>query len=103
MKKIYSVNLPFREPFTTVYNDCIIPPLQGDGFRIKADEIFAPANYITKNIWQLINRSSLLIADITIRNPNVFYELGIAHTIGRDVIIISQNKDDIPFDIQSLQ
>jgi hypothetical protein len=70
---------------------------------MKADEIFAPANYITKNIWQLINRSSLLIADVTITNPNVFYELGIAHTIGRDVIIIPQNKDDIPFDIQSLQ
>jgi len=103
-KDLCSAILPFREPFTTVYNDCIRPPLQDVGFRVmKADEIFAPANYITENIWRLINRSALLIADVTTRNPNVFYELGIAHTIGRDVIIISQNKEDVPFDIQNLQ
>ena len=103
-KDLCSVILPFREEFTTVYNDCIKPPLEGAGFKVmKADEIFAPGNYITENIWRLINRSALLIADVTTRNPNVFYELGIAHTIGRDVIIISQNEVDVPFDIKNLQ
>ena len=44
-----------------------------------------------------------MIADVTNKNPNVFYELGIAHTVGRDVILISQKKEDVPFDIQNLQ
>jgi hypothetical protein len=70
---------------------------------MRADDIFAPGNYITENIWKLVNRSALLIADVTNKNPNVFYELGIARTVGRDVILISQKKEDVPFDIQNLQ
>lgn len=90
--------------FDSVYNDCIRPPLEDARFRVmRADDIFAPGNYITENIWRLINRSALLIADVTNKNPNVFYELGIAHTVGRDVILISQKKEDVPFDIQNLQ
>jgi hypothetical protein len=69
------VILPFSELFITVYNECIRPPLEDAGFKVmKADEIFASGNYITENIWRLINRSDLLIADITTRNPNVFYD-----------------------------
>jgi hypothetical protein len=89
--------------FDSVYNDFIRPPLEDARFRVtRADDIFARGSYITENIWRLINRSALLIADVTDKNPNVFYELGIAHTVGRDVIIISQNKEDVPFDIQNL-
>lgn len=103
-KNLCSAILPFHDPFTTIYEDCIRPPLEDAGFKVmKADDIFAPGNYVTENIWRLINRSALLVADVTGKNPNVFYELGIAHTVGRDVIIVSQKKEDVPFDIQSLQ
>jgi hypothetical protein len=44
-----------------------------------------------------------MVADVTGKNPNVFYELGIAHTVGRDVIIITQNEQDVPFDIRNYQ
>jgi hypothetical protein len=37
------------------------------------------------------------------RNPNVFYEIGIAHTLGREVILITQNAEDIPFDLRHLR
>lgn len=47
----------------------------------------------------MIETSHILIADITTRNPNVFYELGIAHALGQKVILMTQNKDDIPFDL----
>ena len=43
------------------------------------------------------------MADITDQNPNVFYEAGIAHTLGREVILITQSKQDIPFDLQHLR
>jgi hypothetical protein len=55
---------------------------------MKADDIFASGNYVMK----LINRSALLVADVTDKNPNVFYDLGIAHTIGTDVILISKKR-----------
>jgi hypothetical protein len=50
-----------------------------------------------EDVWTGILSAKVIIADITGRNPNVFYELGVA--IGKDVIIITQNLDDIPFDI----
>ena len=56
-----------------------------------------------RNIWSAIYASHLVIADCTGRNPNVFYEIGIAHTLGRPVILTAQNNDDVPFDIRHIR
>lgn len=69
---------------------------------MKADDIFTPTA-IMEDIWEYINKSRLIVADVTGKNPNVFYELGIAHTIGKDVIILTQNEDDVPFDLKHLR
>ena len=58
---------------------------------------------VIEDIWRLINRSGILIADATSKNANVFYELGIAHTIGKAVIIITQKQEDVPFDVAHLR
>ena len=50
-------------------------------------------------IWESINRARIVIADTTTRNPNVFYEIGICHTLGKDVILITQDSEDVPFDL----
>jgi hypothetical protein len=44
-----------------------------------------------------------VVCDCTARNPNVFYEAGIAHTLGREVILITQSEHDIPFDLRHLR
>jgi hypothetical protein len=56
-----------------------------------------------QDVVSLIDRSRVVIADCTSRNPNVFYEIGIAHTLGREVILITQNDADIPFDLRHLR
>ena len=56
-----------------------------------------------QDVVSLIDRSRVVIGDCSGRNPNVFYELGIAHTLGRDVILITQNEADIPFDLRHLR
>jgi hypothetical protein len=56
-----------------------------------------------QDIVSLIDRSRVVICDCTGRNPNVFYEIGIAHTLGREVILITQNPVDIPFDLRHLR
>jgi hypothetical protein len=58
---------------------------------------------IMQTIWNKINRSRFVIADCTGRNPNVFYELGIAHSVGKPVFICAQNREDIPFDISAIR
>lgn len=40
---------------------------------------------------------------MTDRNPNVFYELGLAHAISKPVILISKSIDDVPFDLRSIR
>ena len=55
---------------------------------------------IIHDIFSLIYRSRVVICDFSGMNPNVFYEAGIAHTLGRDVIPIVQDEDDMPFDLR---
>lgn len=44
-----------------------------------------------------------MICDLSGRNPNVFYEAGIAHTMGKEVILLASHKSDVPFDLQHLR
>ncbi len=65
----------------------------------RADDFFS-ASAIVEEIWSALNAAKVIIADCTGKNPNVFYELGIAHTLGKPVITISQTIDDVPFDVK---
>lgn len=93
------VLMPFNPSFDRIYREQIKPSAEALGFKcIRADDIFSPTP-ILEDIWIHILKSKVIIADVTGRNPNVFYEIGIAHTVGRPVIIITQDKSDVPFDI----
>ena len=58
---------------------------------------------IVQTIWTNILRSEFVIADCTGQNPNVFYELGIAHSVGKHVFMCAQSKDDFPFDVKAIR
>jgi hypothetical protein len=68
---------------------------------VRADSMRGPV--ILRDIVEGIAQSSLLLADITDRNPNVFYEIGIAHAWELDVLMITQEAKQIPFDTSSLR
>jgi len=55
---------------------------------------------IIQDIFALIYRSRVVVCDFTTQNPNVFYEAGIAHTLGKHVIPITQDIDALPFDLR---
>jgi hypothetical protein len=61
-----------------------------------------PSGWI-QDVVSLIDRSRVVVCDCSGRNANVFYEAGIAHTLGREVIPITQNPADIPFDLQQIR
>ena len=69
---------------------------------VRADEIWE-REHILDDILSLIWRATVVVADFTRKNPNVFYEAGIAHTIGRTVIPIAQSMDDVPFDLRAIR
>ena len=95
---------PFGEPYDTIYHDHIKPSVESiDGLRcLRADDIYNNRPII-EDIWQFTNESRILIAELTGRNANVFYETGIAHTVGKEVILITQSMDDVPFDLRHLR
>jgi hypothetical protein len=67
---------------------------------VRGDDVFTPTD-ILNDIWHSIHGADFVIADITGRNPNVLYELGIAHTLAKPVLIISRNAADIPIDLST--
>ena len=67
----------------------------------RADDLWEnPA--AVQDVVSLIDRSCLIVCDCTGRDPNVFYEIGIAHALGREVILITQAEPDIPCDLRHL-
>jgi hypothetical protein len=99
---LVSAMMPFSASFDGVYQ--VLQDVAGAvGLRCRrADDIWDnPA--VMQDVVSLIDRSRVVIADCTGRNPNVFYEIGIAHTLGRDVLLITQNDADIPFDLRHLR
>lgn len=94
------VLMPLATEMRSVYNDHIKRVAERlDKSIARADDFFS-ASAIIDDIWSAINSAEVIIADCTGRNPNVFYEIGVAHTLGKPVITISQTLDDVPFDVQ---
>jgi hypothetical protein len=97
-----SAMMPFDAAFNPVY-DAIRLAAENAGLRCRrADDIWENAAII-QDVVSLIDRSRIVVCDCSGRNPNVFYEAGIAHTLGREVILITQSEPDIPFDLRHLR
>jgi len=97
------VLMPFKDPFNGYYSDIIKPAIENVGLRaVRADEISTPGA-IAQQIWREINAASLCVAELTDRNPNVMYELGLAHALAKPVVQIVQRIDDVPFDLRHLR
>lgn len=73
------------------------------GFRVVRGDEKANQGDIFPQLLRLIVSARVIIANISGRNPNVFYELGIAHALGKPVILLAHSETDVPFDIRSKQ
>ncbi len=69
---------------------------------IRADELFTTGS-VVEQIWEQIEKAKLLLADLSGKNPNVFYELGLAHAAKKPVIFAASQVDDVPFDLRHLR
>jgi hypothetical protein len=96
---LIALMMPFASEFRPV-SEAIKAAASTMGFRcLRADDIWDEST-IVQDIFNLIFKSRVVIADFTGKNPNVMYETGIAHTLGKTVIPITQYMSDIPFDMQ---
>jgi len=90
--------MPFSSDFRPVWEAIKEVAAEGDWTCHRADNIWEDSVLIN-DVVSLIARATVVICDLTNRNANVFYETGIAHTLGREVILITQSQHDVPFDL----
>ena len=95
---------PFASPFGDYYEKIYKPAIEKTGLRpMRADADLFGTGKIMVQVWQGINDAKVLVAELTTRNPNVFYELGLAHAQSKPVVLVSAVEQDVPFDLQHIR
>lgn len=95
--------MPFKEEWSNrVFNKHLRPSIESLGLQCLRSDM-RNGQVVIEDIWTSICQASFLIADVTGQNPNVMYELGIAHTLGKPVLMLTQNLEKIPFDMRHLR
>jgi hypothetical protein len=102
-KKQAFVLMPFQNPYNSYYQAIFKPALEAAGYIVtRADDLFTPLP-IMLDIQRSILEAHLILCEMSGKNPNVFYELGLAHAVGRPVILVSRKEEDIPFDLRHVR
>ena len=99
-KPFVFVLMPFAATFDDVYEVAIQPACEAAGaYAERVDQqIFAGS--IMDRVYNQIAKADLIVADMSERNPNVFYEVGYAHALGKRTILLTRSEADIPFDLR---
>lgn len=94
--------MPLAKEFLPVYD--VIKSVCRD-YKLSASRAddYVKSDHIMEEIWALIYNALYIICDCTDQNANVMYELGIAHTLGKEVTIITQDARFIPFDLKHIR
>ena len=98
------VLIPFAPEFSPVF-EAIRRTVEGAALQMKcirADDLYS-VEPIMESILRGIARAEVVVADVTNRNANVFYELGIAHTVKDRCVVLTQSLADVPFDLRQLR
>lgn len=102
-KPFVFVLMPFDPEFDDVYEFGIKGAANDVGaYAERLDEQMFTEGMLDR-IFNQISKADVIVADMTGRNANVFYEVGYAHALGKVTLLVTQTKDDIPFDLQQRQ
>ena len=97
-----AVMMPYSAEFDPVHESIKQACEQVRCATLRVDEIYGP-NMVISDVFKTIETGKLVICDITGRNPNVLYEAGIAHARNVDVILLTQNDTDVPFNLGQIR
>jgi hypothetical protein len=94
------VIMPFDSSFNGIWEHILRPAVTDHGDDcIRGDDFFVPGS-IMDDVLRSIREADYLIADLTGRNANVYYELGLAHALGKSVVLLTRLLSDVPFDLR---
>ena len=98
------VIMPFEVPLLQeIYEQHVKGVVEETGLScIRGDDIYG-INSVMEDVWTSLCRCRIVLGEFTGRNPNVLYEAGIAHTLGKPLVMITQDLSDIPFDFKHIR
>jgi hypothetical protein len=95
--------MQFSAPYDQVYSDVVRSVCESFGLEaVRADEIYGPGLIIRDVVDQII-RARVVIADITPPNPNVYFEVGYAHALNKQIILLARKGTELPFDVSAFR
>jgi hypothetical protein len=98
------VMMPFANPIGKYYALIYEPAIKKAGLNpVRADADIFGTGKIMNQVWTGLNSAKVLVAELTGRNPNVFYELGLAHALKKPVVLVSKSEEDVPFDLHHIR
>jgi hypothetical protein len=95
---------PFEGLLGGYYESIFKPAIEQAGLEaVRADDDIFATGKIMDQVWRGIRQATVLVAELTSKNPNVFYELGLAHALEKPVVLVSSNQEDVPFDLRHIR
>jgi nucleoside 2-deoxyribosyltransferase len=93
--------MPFGDRLLNeIFEDIVRPAVHTSNTECqRGDDVFG-SNVIMEDILKSIKEAGIVVADLTGRNANVFYEVGLCHALGKKVLLLAQSIDDVPFDLR---
>lgn len=99
---LVAVMMPFDTEYDAVY-DAIKEAVSDAGLYCRRVDDIWDSDHIMADVASLLWRAEVIVADLTGRNPNVFYEVGLSHALPRKTVMLTQDSSDVPFDLQSIR
>jgi hypothetical protein len=88
------------EEWTEIFEHVLKPAVEGSGLDYECRRSEATRGNVVAAIIRDLDDAHVVMADLTDRNANVFYELGVRHALRNRTIILAQKREDIPFDLR---
>ncbi len=93
------VVMPFSEPWSNdVFTKLFTPGIEEAHFKVSRGDSVVRVGDLNTNVWRSITQAGLIVADVSVANPNVYYEIGLADALGKPVFLFKQERVTLPAD-----
>lgn len=93
------VVMPFSQPWSDeVFEKMFKPGIEDAGFAVARGDFIVRVGDLSTNVWRSITQAGLIVAEVSVPNPNVYYEIGLADALGKPVFLFKQEGVALPAD-----
>jgi hypothetical protein len=97
------VLMPYGKNWSRRVQDSIAKSARAARYTCSIARDIASTGGIMQQVWEAVRKADAVVADLTDNNSNVLYETGVAHALGKEVVLITQDVNILPFDLRALR